>query len=520
MAGPTKESFAVTVPGNGSDSGCGTLTRDQLNSKAAQFARTLKLLGLRPGDAIAVLMGNRIEVPVVLLGARWAGVDALPLSTHVPANRLAQLTETLRPKLLVASDDCISLANQLAGLINPGIVRMLATGDSSSHQDWMSFETIDAQPAHALTEQLNGRWLLTSGGSTGLQKIVEPQIAADGGSSLLASLVAVPAAAKVFGFNEQHVILVTGPLYHTMGSSIMAGALDAGAQLVIMRQEGRWSAQDFMDFIGTYGVTHTIMVPTMMSRVNTLLAAEPSSYDISTLQVVGHGAAPCPVSVKMTFMRHFPGIVYEVYGGTEGFVVTVASPKDWEAHPGTVGRPLCPVVIRDAEGQEVPDNTPGIIWGVVPQGTKPMSYMGRLAETAECIATRNGVTEGTLWDIGYMEDGLLFISGRKKDMIIVGGENTYPIEIEDVLHRHPRVVDVAVVGVPHDVLGEVPVAAIEVIDDGDHDTLVTELHALCREAGLSNHATPRKVVVVLQLPRTATGKMLKAEVLQLVLAAS
>jgi long-chain acyl-CoA synthetase len=514
----TRESFAVTVPGKGS--GCGTLTRDQLNSKATQFAETLTMLGLKPGDTIAVLMGNRIEVPVIMLGARWAGIDALPLSTHVSATRLAQLIETLQPKLLIASDDCIGPADQLAELISSDIVRLLATNDHSLRPDWMTFDkTVDAQPARVLSERLNGRWLLTSGGSTGLQKIVEPQVAANG-DSLLAALAAVPAAAKVLGFNEGHVVLVTGPLYHTMGSATMTSALDAGAKLVIMQQNGKWSARDFMDFIGTYGVTHTMMVPTMMSRVNILLdSTEPGTYNTGSLQAVTHGAAPCPESVKVAFMGHFPGTVFEVYGGTEGVVFTIASPEDWAAHPGTVGRPLNPVVIRDEEGQEVPEGTPGIIWGVIASGTTPMSYMGRPLETNECITRRNGLLEGTLWDIGYMRHGLLFITGRKKDMLIVGGENTYPIEIEGVLHGHPRVIDVAVVGIPHDTLGQVPAAAIEVIG-GNNDTLIAELHTLCKEAGLSNHATPQTIMIVPELPRTTTGKMPKDEVLKLVLAAS
>jgi len=474
------------------------------------------MLGLKPGDTIALLMGNRIEMPVILLGARWAGVDALPLSTHVPVNRLAQLVETLRPRLLISSDDCIGVADQLVKLISSDIARLLATDTPSSYRHWTSLDSvINEQPVGTVVERLNGRWLLTSGGSTGLQKIVEPQVTSDG-ASLLASLAANPAAAKVLGFTQEHVVLATGPLYHTMGSSVMTSALDAGAKLVIME---RWSARDFMKFIGAYGVTHTLMVPTMMSGVNMLLDSdEPGSYDTSTLQVVAHGAAPCPESVKVAFMAHFPGIVYEVYGGTEGVVFTIASPEDWEAHPGTVGRPLYPVIIRDKDGREVPDGTPGIIWGVIAPGTTPMSYMGRRSETEECITIRNGAREGTLWDIGYKRNGLLFITGREKDMLIVGGENTYPNEIEGVLHAHPQVADVAVVGIPHNTLGQVPAAAIEIID-GDTNGLLDELYDLCKEAGLSTHETPRTIVIVPKLPRTATGKMPKEDVLKLVLAA-
>lgn len=480
------------------------ITGDQFQRRVWQFAAALDQLDVRPCDSIALLANNCIEAAVVVMGAMHAGVNVLPLSTHIGPRELAKVIVELNPELLVAHENCLDLADELLEHIDPEIARLLI-GDR--HPGWESYtELVGVQPARNRTS-LDGKLLLTSGGSTGTQKVVEPP-----SDSAMAALNDNPDA-RALAVTQETVTLVTGPLYHAMGALSMVGALAAGGKLVIMDRPGKWDPADFMEAIDKLGVTRAVMVPTMMASVVKHLG-EGHEYDISRLEVILHGAAPCPTATKLAFMGLFPDRVFEVYSGTEQLVISVVGPDAWLSKPGTVGRPISPVVIRDDQGNALPPRENGVIWGILTTGT-PMRYRGRDEETNACIVQRGGVLEGTLWDIGHLdEDGFLFITGRAKDMMTIGGANVYPGSIEEVLLAHPDVADVAVVGIPHDTLGEVPAAAIEIASDALNSdkpgSLREELLNLCR-GSLPKHHMPETIVFLDGL-RTPTGKLPKAEI--------
>lgn len=485
------EGPAVTICPSGQ-----TLTHRQLHELASQFAHLLVNSGQPNKGRIAFLLANQIEYPVAVCGARQAGFDHLPLNTHSSASELLEILQQFSPQVVVVSDRYIALAQTLRAQLSN--VRFIVTGTAPS--GWENFDDLlEAQPTTPVVAKSNGRLLLLSGGSTGTPKIVvRPN----------AQRADAPRAGGALGFlpiTSSSTLLLPAPLYHTMPMGWMIGGLEAGLHVVIMQ---RWDAEHALAAIERHRVTFVALVPTMMSRLLDLPEVVRSRYDLSSLVAIVHGAAPCPTHVKYEVLKWLPESVevYEAYGSSEGFGMCRIGRKEWQQRPGSVGLPLpdSRVVIRDFDGNELPHGEIGVVWFARADGAR-MSYLGRPDETAE-VYNQHG--EGSSGDMGRLdEDGHLYLTGRAKNMLIVGGANVFPDQVADVLATHPAVQDVAVTGTPHPDLGEVPVALVE-LRPGivATDKLSLELAAWCRVQTCST-ACPREFVVVDAIPRLATGKL-------------
>ncbi len=333
-------------------------------------------------------------------------------------------------------------------------------------------------------------------GTTGVPKAIErPHPALN---TYLAGVVGYPLLADLTTPDETH--LVCGPLYHTAPCAFANYALLLGHKLVLVEH---FAAEESLALIEQERVSWTHMVPINFIRI-LALGDEASRYDVSSIKRVLHAAAPCPVEVKRRIMEVFPpDTVWEYYGMTEG-LATIISPQEWRAKPGSVGRagPNLAVSILDEEGTELPSGEVGLIY-VSPMGGVRFEYGGAPEKTAQ--AWRGD--RYTVGDMGYLDaDGYLFLTDRKIDMIISGGANIYPAEVEAVLYRHPAVGDCTVIGVPDDEWGESVLGIVELRAPASEDELI----AFCR-ANLAHFKCPRRVEFIDRLPRDPNGKVRKRE---------
>ncbi|MCX7620790.1 MAG: AMP-binding protein, partial [Acidimicrobiales bacterium] len=311
-----------------------------------------------------------------------------------------------------------------------------------------------------------------------------------------------PHAQLLFDYNESMVYLSPAPLYHAAPLRFSMAVHQVGGTVIVMEH---FDPEQFLALIESYKVTHTQVVPTMFIRLLKLPEEARKAYDLSSLQVAIHAAAPCPIAVKEKMIEWWGPIIHEYYAGTEGNGLVYCNSEDWLTHKGTVGRALLGKVhIVDEEGNELPPGEEGTIYF---ESDAQFEYHNDPEKTA---ASRlpNGWT--TLGDVGRLdEDGFLYLTDRKAYMIITGGVNVYPQEAENVLALHPKVQDVAVIGVPNEEFGEEVKAIVEPVDMADAGPeLERELIEYCRQH-LADVKCPRSVDFRPELPRHPTGKLYK-----------
>ena len=486
---------AITAPS-------GDRTFGQLDERINQLCRALRARGARPGDAMAIVCGNRAEFAEALHAALRIGLRYTPINWHLKADEAAYIIEDCGAAVVVADAQFETMATGLVPLCpTPSI--WLSVGGSMDGYDAYDDAIGDEDSAPIGDPVLGNRMLYTSG-TTGRPKgVLRPPNYSTG----LAALTSAPAYEAGTGQRN----LCTGPLYHggPLGYSLLA-PLAAGVGVVLME---RWDALGALQLIEGHGVTHTHMVPTMFHRLLRLPADDRARYDVSTLRYVLHGAAPCPVETKAAMMEWFGPVIYEYFAATEAAGASVG-PEEWLARPGTVGLPPAPDHIRIVgdDGRDLPPGTPGTIL-VKRDPASDFQYFNDPAKT-EAARRGNYVTVG---DIGMLdEDGYLFITDRDADVIISGGVNIYPAEVESVLLTHPAVGDAAVIGVANDEWGEEVKAVIELNASGSRTTgaaasdaaeaIDAELIALCRDR-LAHFKCPRSVEIVDRLPRQDNGKL-------------
>jgi long-chain acyl-CoA synthetase len=475
----------------------GACTYAELAGRAHQLVHLLRARGLEPGDAVAALLPNGIGLVECSLACNEAGWYFIPLNTFLIAHEVCTILEHSGARALVVDE---RFAPSMATIDRSALAAAFAAGDVDG------FESLSqARASHPISEPADrrpGSLFVYTSGTTGRPKGIR-RPPPDGDPGHAANDAAIFGRAFDFvPFGGPH--LVSTAMYHGGSHSYYSGALNVGHPLVVMP---RFDAEESLRLIEAHRVFSAYMVPTQFHRLLQLPEEVRERYDVSSLHAVVHSAAPCPLEVKRRMMAWWGPVIWETYGGMEG-PATIAKPHRWLEKPGTVGRAIkgTRVAILDDDGNELgPGELGGIYYG---SDAPSFEYVGD-AETTRAAYRGKLFTIG---DVGFLDDdGYLFIRDRAKDMIITGGVNVYPQEIEAVLATHPAVADVAVIGLPDEEWGESIVAVVEpVAGRAADDALATDLLDHCR-ALLARYKCPRRVEFRASLPRTDAGKLYKRQ---------
>jgi long-chain acyl-CoA synthetase len=368
--------------------------------------------------------------------------------------------------------------------------------------DLVDYEAaLSDQPVDRLAEQPAGELMLYSSGTTGRPKGIKRPLS---GRSVEDGQMISMLLGGVFGFGDDSVYLSPAPIYHSAPLGFSTGVTALGGTVVMME---KFDPVDALAAIEKHRVNCAQFVPTMFTRMLKLPEQQRQNYDVSTLGVAIHAAAPCPVAVKQAMMDWWGPVLWEYYAGTELNGFCLVKPDEWLARPGTVGRPLIGEIhIVGDEGEDLPSGEAGTVYF---GGGPAYEYHNDPQKTAD-VRDPGGHGWTTLGDVGYVDDdGWLFLTDRKAFMIISGGVNIYPQETENILTMHPHVVDVAVIGVPNDEMGEEVKAVVQLVDGVSAGPEVErELLAYCREH-LAHYKCPRTIDFEDELPRLPTGKLYK-----------
>jgi acyl-CoA synthetase (AMP-forming)/AMP-acid ligase II len=465
-----------------------TITYAELAERALRGAQYLRRLGLVTGDGIAVLAENHPETLALFWAAQHAGLAYTAISAQFQRDEVQYILADCEARLVVTS------ASQ----------REKTEGSPQPHRidiaEWA--ELIAGAPAALLPDAAEGAEMLYSSGTTGRPKgvrVSKPGAPLGTVSELFKRRVALH---KV---TPETVYLSTAPLYHSAPLRYNAMVHRCGGTSIVMR---KFDAETSLRLIERHRITHSQWVPTMFVRLLRLPPEVRERYDLSSHRVAVHAAAPCPVEIKRQMLEWWGPIVYEYYSGTEGNGQTAISPDEWLAHPGSVGRPvLGEVHILDESGRELPPGETGLVYFA---GGPRFEYFKDPEKTAAAYDARGW---STLGDIGHVDsEGYLYLTDRSSHLIISGGVNIYPREVEDVLIGHPAVEDVAVFGIPNAEFGEEVKAAVQLVRQADGATpkvSAEELIDFCR-ARLAHLKCPRSIDFHAELPRHQTGKIYKA----------
>ena len=472
-------------------SSSGTTTYAALNERANRLARAFRRRGLCSGDAVALLCSNRPEFVDVLLATQRAGLRLTTVNWHLTGDEAGYIVADCEARAFVAEARFADAATEAARTATSAAVRLAVGGPVVGFED-VTTACAD-EVGDDLADPVLGSQMLYTSGTTGRPKGVHRDEAS------LATAVTLARAA----YRNGNVHLLTGPLYHAAPLLFSLNApLVAGVTVVIMPA---WDPEEALRLIEQHRVTHTHVVPTMFHQLLALPDDVRSRYDVSSLRNVLHGAAPCPASVKRRVIDWLGPIVNEYYAATEGLGTWVDA-KTWLRKPGTVGRPVPDdqVVVGDERGNRLPAGEIGLVW--LKASEVPFEYYKDSEKTRSSYHDRHF----TLGDMGYVdEDGFLFLTDRSANLIISGGVNIYPAEVDAVLLEHPAVADAAAIGVPSPEWGEEVLAVVEPrVGIEPTDELADRLVAFCRQR-LAHYKCPRRVDFIDTLPRQDNGKIYK-----------
>ncbi|WP_067865871.1 AMP-binding protein [Nocardia shimofusensis] len=480
------------------------MTYGDLDARANRLAALFRSEGLAPGDHIALFMENHLEMIVAMSAAERSGLFYTPVNSFLSAAEAAYIIDDSQSRLVITTAAKAAVAQELPELC-PRVSRWLMVdaepGSPALTGPYESYRTAVAEfgTAPGPDERL-GTPMFYSSGTTGKPKAIKRLLPEAHPGQILAI---EDFGRKLFHLREGMRFLSPAPLYHSGPQSTVAISLRLGATVVVME---KFDAELYLELIEKHRITHSMVVPTMFSRM-LKLPEDKRAHDLSSLEVVVHGAAPCPVAVKEAMLDWWGPVIYEYYGGTEANGMCGCTPEEWLAHKGTVGRPFMgePVILDD-DGNECPPGVAGTIWfRGEGSGFEYFNDPGKTAEAKDATGTMSKIG-----DIGYLdEDGFLYLTDRQAFVIISGGVNIYPQEIENLLVTHPKVMDAAVFGVPDEDFGEAVKAVIQAVDPaGAGNDLAAELGEFCREH-LAKFKCPKSFDFIDEMPRLPTGKLYK-----------
>jgi long-chain acyl-CoA synthetase len=484
-----------------------TVTYAEFEARTNRLAHVLRAAGLGLRDHYTVFMENNARYLESCAAGERTGLYITAANSHLTGDELAYILGNSESRALIASAATLPAAAAAAAQV-PAVELLLVVDDAGvltaaergRFQDFV--EATSTHPDTPVTDERRGRVMLYSSGTTGRPKGILYELPDVPPDTLLAPQQFL---ASLWEYREGMTYLSPTPLYHSAPLGAVGMTIRMGGTAIIME---RFDAEEYLRLVEKYRVTHTQIVPTMFSRMLKLPDEVRLSYDVSSLEVAVHSAAPCPVPIKQQMIDWWGPIILEYYGATEAMGFAACTSQEWLAHKGTVGRMrFGELHICDDELNEVPTGTPGTLWFAT---DKPVEYFNDPDRSKEAHSPDGRMS--TVGDVGYVdEEGFLYLTDRKTFMIISGGVNIYPQETENLLITHPKVNDAAVFGIPHPDLGEEVKAAVELVPGVEPGPeLEAELIEFCRE-NLARQKCPRSIDFEDKLPRLPTGKLYKRE---------
>jgi fatty-acyl-CoA synthase len=443
-----------------------------------------------------MMLKNCREFIEVVFGCSRAGVVFTPISTHLKKEETAYIINNCNARLFIASASLADVATEAAEHAPELLRKFIVGGETAGFEDWQS--AVASQPSDEISDQSLGVPMLYSSGTTGKPKGIfrAPQ------NTDLDAPHPLKLVGAYYGFSDTTVYLSPAPLYHSAPLFYNTLNMTGGGTSIIM---DRFDPEQALALIERYEVTHSQWVPSMFIRMLKLPEGIRERYDVSSMQRAIHAAAPCPIDIKRQMINWWGPVICEYYSSTEGVGFTLIDSEDWLAHPGSVGRPLTgvPKILDD----EMKVLAPGEIGQIYFDEIGRFEYFDEPGKTDEAFDTRGW---GTVGDMGYLDaDGYLYLTDRKNFMIITGGVNVYPAEIEGLLVTHPQIADAAVFGIPNEEYGEEVKAVVQLLDHGEAGDALSGDLILWMKERLSSVKVPKSVDFMEQLPRMDNGKLYK-----------
>ncbi len=475
----------------------------QLDKRSNQGAQLFRSLGLVKGDHICLMLVNCRQFLEICWAAQRSGIIFTPISTQLKESEAAYILENSGASVFIASAELIDVASGAAAKAVNVRHRLMIGGAGKGFDSWE--EAVAARSTEPVADQSNGVAMLYSSGTTGQPKGVFFPPASD---AFDAMHFLAEAVGDLFCFDQNSIYLSPAPLYHAAPLHYCMMVSYQGGTLVIME---RFDPEHALQLIEEHRVTHSQWVPIMFIRMLKLPQKLRRAYDLSSMRFAIHAAAPCPVATKEKMIEWWGPVIVEYYGASENIGNTIIDSAQWMSHKGSVGRPV--VGHLHIVGDDGLEMTPGEIGTVYFSGEHVnFKYHKEPGKTAGAYNEKGWATVG---DVGYVDaDGYLYLADRRDFMIISGGVNIYPQEIENLLITHDKVADVAVIGIPHEEFGQEVKAVVQPLAWADaSDELGAELIAWLRER-LSPVKVPRSVDFRQRLPRRDNGKMYKRQLVE------
>ena len=476
------------------------VTYAELEQRTNRLAHFLRSRGLKRLDHYAIFMENNDRYVESCGAGERAGLYFTCVNSFLTAGELAYIVNNSESRVLIVSEETRATALAAIGQC-PKVEAVLVVDGSGDGDRILNLDEATAGfPATPIADETIGTAMSYSSGTTGRPKGILRPLPDQPPSQQLPLFDFLQ---KLWRYREGLVYLSPAPLYHAAPQASVNLVIRNGGTAIIME---RFDPEHYLQLVERYKPTHSQLVPTMFSRMLKLPEATRSRYDLSSLEVIIHAAAPCPVQVKEQMIAWWGPIIHEYYGATEGLGFAACDSEQWLAHRGTVGKILLGELhVLDDKMQPCPKETPGTLWF---KTATPFEYFNEAAKTREARSQDGSMS--TVGDVGYVDhDGFLYLTDRATFMIVCGGVNIYPQECENLLITHPKVADAAVFGVPNEDLGEEVKAVVQVVADIEANSdLVNELMNFCR-AHLSLRKCPRSIDFEAELPRLPTGKLYK-----------
>ena len=468
---------------------------DRRSNKVAQLIRS-RAIGI--GETVAICLENHPWFFALTWGAQRSGVHYVCISSRLTAPEIAYILADSGAKLLFGSAYLGATLDEVAKLA-PGVEQLRFDTPGVFNAE----AALAAMPDSRIADERAGVDMLYSSGTTGRPKGVKLPLPEDPAIDQANPMLGLTTMA--FGITPDSIYLSPAPLYHAAPLRWSMTIHKLGGTVVVME---KFDPEHALQLIERYRITDAQFVPTHFVRMLKLPDAVRAKYDVSSLKCAIHAAAPCPVPVKRAMITWWGPVLYEYYAGTEGNGFTFITSAEWLERPGSVGRALTGIVrVCDENGDELPRGTEGQIFFEPTEGMVPFEYHNDPAKTADA---RNQHGWSSLGDVGYEdEDGYVFLTDRKSFMIISGGVNIYPQEIENLLVAHPKVADAAVIGAPDPDMGEKVVAVVQPLDWNDATTEFAEQLKAYLAPQLSKVKMPKQIDFREALPREQTGKLYK-----------